>query len=197
MIITIGRQFGSGGKEIGQKLAQRLGVSCYDKEIIQAAAKQSGMNEKLFETYGEKPTNSLLYSLVAGSYVAGGNTPIGMQVNLAQFDAIKQIAQQGPCVLVGRCADYILREKEDLLSVFIHADMPNRVERIMRLYRLSEDKARETILKTDKSRASYYSYYTDRTWSDARNYHLCIDSGKIGVDGAIDLICRTAELTEK
>ena len=158
-VITIGREFGSGGHEIGTKLAQRLGVKCYDKELLAIAAKESGLCEDLFESQDEKPTNSFLYSLVMDTYSLGYtnsyvNMPINHKVFLAQFDAIKKIAQREPCVIVGRCADYALEDDPFAVSVFIKADIDKRVERIKKTYELSENKAADLIQKTDKKRAS-------------------------------------------
>ena len=201
-VITIGREFGSGGHEIGTKLAQRLGVKCYDKELLAIAAKESGLYEDLFESQDEKPTNSFLYSLVMDTYSLGYtnsyvNMPINHKVFLAQFDAIKKIAQREPCVIVGRCADYALEDDPFAVSVFIKADIDKRVERIKKTYELSENKAADLIQKTDKKRASYYNYYSSKKWGEAKSYDLCIDSGELGIEGCIDLIMKYIELKEK
>ena len=201
-VITIGREFGSGGHEIGTKLAQRLGVKCYDKELLAIAAKESGLCEDLFESQDEKPTNSFLYSLVMDTYSLGYtnsyvNMPINHKVFLAQFDAIKKIAQREPCVLVGRCADYALEDDPFAVSVFIKADIDQRDERIKKTYELSENKAADLIQKTDKKRASYYNYYSSKKWGEAKSYDLCIDSGELGIEGCIDLIMKYIELKEK
>ena len=161
-IITIGREFGSGGCEIGHKLAEKLGIECYDKDMLDLAAKESGICEEIFESHDEKPTSSFLYSLVMDTYSMGysGNTytdmPINHKVFLAQFDAIKKIADEGPCILVGRCADYALESYKNVVSVFIHADLDARIRRIARIYNLTDAKAKDMILKTDKKRAGYY-----------------------------------------
>ena len=192
-VITIGREFGSGGHEIGTKLAQRLGVKCYDKELLAIAAKESGLCEDLFESQDEKPTNSFLYSLVMDTYSLGYtnsyvNMPINHKVFLAQFDAIKKIAQKEPCVIVGRCADYALEDDPFAVSVFIKADIDKRIERIKKTYELSENKAADLIQKTDKKRASYYNYYSSKKWGDSKSYDLCIDSSILGVDGTVELL---------
>ena len=146
-IITIGRQFGSGGHEIGTKLAEYYGIKLYDKEMLAVAAKESGICKELFESQDEKPTNSFLYSLVMDTYSmgypAGGysDMPLNHKVFLAQFDAIKKIADEGPCVLVGRCADYALEEYDNCVNVFIHADLNARIRRVARLYDLTDAKA--------------------------------------------------------
>ena len=202
-IITIGRQFGSAGREIGQKIAEDLGIKLYDKEMLARAAKESGICEEIFETHDEKPTNSFLYSLVMDTYSMGysGNTytdmPINHKVFLAQFDAIKKIADEGPCILVGRCADYALESYNNVVSVFIHADLDSRIRRIARIYDLPDNKAIDLILKTDKKRASYYNYYTNKKWSDAESYELCLNSGELGVNGTAEVIEQYIALKEK
>ena len=193
-IITIGRQYGSAGREIGYKIAEDFGIKLYDKEMLARAAKESGICEEIFESHDEKPTNSFLYSLVMDTYSMGyaDNTytdmPINHKVFLAQFDAIKKIADEGPCILVGRCADYALEEYDNVVSVFIHADLNARIRRIARLYDLPDNKAKETIIKTDKKRASYYNYYTNKRWADAESYELCLSSSDLGIDGTAKAI---------
>ena len=195
VVITIGRQYGSGGREIGFRVAEKLGIKCYDKEILSVAAKESGLCEKIFEVHDEKPTKSFLYSLVMDSYSMGYtpsgyvDMPIGHKIFLAQFDAIKNIAERESCVFVGRCADYALGDNPDLFSVFIHGTMEHRVKRIMeRLNIEDEGSARDIITKTDKKRAAYYNSYSDKKWGDAKTYNLSIDSGILGIDDTADLI---------
>lgn len=199
IIVTIGRQFGSGGREIGQQLATRLGVKCYDNELISVAAKESGICEEIFKTHDEKPTNSFLYSLVMDSYNGIGmpSLPLGQQVFLAQFDTIKKIAKQGDCVFVGRCADYALRDDYDITNVFIYSDEQSKIKRICERHNVSEAKAREMMIKTDKKRASYYNYYTDKKWGNSSSYDLCINSGKTGIENAVELIMQYIQLTKK
>ena len=200
-VITIGREFGSGGHEIGSKLAERLGIKCYDKELLELAAKQSGLCEELFASQDEKPTNSFLYSLVMDTYSLGYTNsyvdmPINHKVFLAQFDAIKKLAEKESCVIVGRCADYSLEDDPFAVSVFIKAGMDDRINRIKRIYELNDSKAADLIQKTDKRRASYYNYYSSKKWGEAKSYDLCIDSGVVGIDGAIDMILKFIELKE-
>lgn len=202
MIYTIGRQFGSGGKEIGMKLAERLGIKCYDRELLERASKESGLCQELFENHDEKPTNSFLYSLVMDTYSMGYSSPyldmpINQKVFLAQFDAIKKLAAEGPCVIVGRCADYTLEDLENCVNVFIAADVETRAKRISKLYDLSMSKATDMVIKTDKRRASYYNYYSNKKWGDVHSYHLCIDSAQVGIEGAVDLIIQFGELKAK
>ena len=199
IILTIGRQYGSGGREIGRKIAEKRGMAYYDKELLTLAAKESGMSEDIFEHYDETPASSLLYSLSmsASALGAGGvyaNVPLHHQVFLAQFDAIKKIAEEGPCVLVGRCADYALEERDDVLSVFIHADLEDRIKNVAKLNELTDNKAKDLIHKTDKRRASYYNYYTNKKWGDAESYDICINSSKFGVDGCVKAIKDFLEL---
>ena len=193
-IITIGREFGSAGREIGYKVADAFGIKLYDKEMLARAAKESGICEEIFESHDEKPTNSFLYSLVMDTYSMGysGNTytdmPINHKVFLAQFDAIKKIANEGPCILVGRCADYALESYGNVVSVFIHADMNARIRRIARIYDVTDAKAKDMIIKTDKKRASYYNYYTNKTWGASASYNLSIDASILGIDDTVDFI---------
>lgn len=193
-VITIGRQFGSGGKEIGMKLSEALGVKCYDKELLEMAAKNSGMCKEMFEMHDEKPTNSFLYSMVMDTYAGIYNPqtmiemPINQKVFLAQFDTIRNIADKESCVIVGRCADYALEDMNNVTSIFIHADIEARIQRIMERYDLKENKAKDMIIKTDKRRASYYNYYSNKEWGKASTYDLTIDSSKLGIEKSVQLI---------
>ena len=201
-IITIGREFGSAGREIGHKVAEAFDIKLYDKEMLARAAKESGICEEIFETHDEKPTNSFLYSLVMDTYSMGysGNTytdmPINHKVFLAQFDAIKKIADERPCILVGRCADYALESYKNVVSVFINADLEARIRRIARIYDLTDAKAKDMIIKTDKKRSSYYNYYTNKKWSDAESYELCLTSSELGIEGTAKAIIDYVQLKE-
>lgn len=195
-IITIGRQYGSAGREIGFKLAEKLGIKCYDDELLKVAAKESGLCEQIFEKHDEKPTQSFLYSLVMDTYSLGYNNagfvdmPLSHKVFLAQFDAIKKIASAETCIMVGRCADYALEDYDNVISVFILADMETRIARVKERQNILKDSdAKDIILKTDKKRASYYNYYTSKKWGDAKSYDLCINSSIFGVDGTVNLLC--------
>ncbi len=198
-VITIGRQFGSGGRQVGKKLADKLGIAFYDKELIEIAAMESGMSKKLLESADEKPTNSFFYSLsiLGNGFSPMADMPINDKLFFIQSNVIKRVAQEGSCVIVGRCADYILRNNPNCVNVFIHACMNKKLERAVNEYKLSADSALDEILRMDKSRASYYNYYSDRKWGRADNYHLCIDSGVIGVDNAVDLIISFVEMKQK
>ena len=201
-VVTIARQYGSGGREIGLRVAEKLGVKCYDKVLLDRAAKDSGICQELCEQHDEKPTNSFLYSLVMDTYSFGYSSaaftdmPINHKVFLAQFDAIKKIASEESCVMVGRCADYALSEHPGTISVFIHADMDKRIDRISRKYELSAAQAKDRIQKTDKQRSSYYNYYTSKKWGDANSYHLCLDSGILGIEGCVEMILKAIEVKD-
>lgn len=202
-IITIGRQFGSAGREIGRVVAKHLDIKLYDKEMLNRAAQESGLCKELFETHDEKPTNSFLYSLVMDTYSLGYSSgsytdmPINHKVFLAQFDAIKKIADEGPCILVGRCADYALEEYDNVLSIFIHADLDARVRRIARIYDLTDAKAKELIVKTDKKRSSYYNYYSNKRWGGVNSYDMCLNSSMLGIEGTAEAIEKLVELKER
>ena len=192
-IITIGRQFGSGGREIGEKLAQKLNIPFYDKDLLKRAAKESGLCEEIFENFDEKPSSSFLYSLVMDPYSLGYTNngfelPLNHKVFLAAFDTIKKIADEGSCVIVGRCADYALQDYSGLTNLFIHAPLEVRIKRISQKYDLTEEKARDMIYKKDKQRASYYNYYSTKNWAELKNYHMAIDSSYLGIDGTVDML---------
>lgn len=194
LVITIGRECGSSGKIIGQMLAEKMGVKCYDKELLARAAKDSGLCEELFETHDEKPTNSFLYSLVMDTYSMGYTTsaymdmPINHKIFLAQFDSIKKLASEESCVIVGRCADYALEDFPNTVSVFISADEVDKVKKLMDMYDVSESKARDIMIKTDKKRSSYYNYYSSKRWGDSKSYDLCINRSAVGLDGTVQMI---------
>lgn len=202
-IITIGRQYGSGGHDIGKQLAEELNVPFYDKALLERAAKDSGLCQEIFENHDEKPTNSFLYSLVMDTYSLGYTTssfsemPLNHKIFLAQFDAIKNIAKEGPCVIVGRCADYALAEFPNVVNVFLHADLQDRIVRIARRHDLTDAKAKDLIIKTDKRRASYYNYYTSKKWGDAAGYDLSLNTATLGIEGTIHMIREFVTYKEK
>lgn len=191
-VLTIGRQFGSGGKEIGIRVARELGIPFYDKELLQEAAKKSGLCEKIMDHFDERP-KSLLYSIAMDSYMfalpgAGAGESLEQQVYLATFNTIRQLADEGPCVMIGRCADYALDGHPNHMSIFIHAPLDDRIERVMRRQDLSPEKARALISKTDKRRASYYEYYSSRRWGAVESYDFCLNSSFLGLGGTVELI---------
>lgn len=195
LIITIGRQFASGGREIGSKLAAELGIAFYDKELITEAAKASGIDANLFKNAEEQGNNSLIYSLAMGLY-ATNNRMINLadlslndQIYKVQSDMIKKVAQESDCVIVGRCADYILRDCPNCIKVFIHAAINHRMERASNVYHLSEEECyANAILKKDKKRANYYNYHADTKWGDVDAYHITLDSGAVGINSCVKLI---------
>ena len=189
-IITISRQYGSGGRFVGKKLAEKLGIPFYDNELISMAAKESGFAESLFENAEKNTTYSLLYSLSMFGTNSGGmyGLPLSDKVFLIQSDIIKKVADSGPCVIVGRCADYVLRERKDVIHFFFYSDIENRIKRGVKYYNLDEKKAREIIEKTDKKRAAYYNYYTGERWGENKNYHLSLNTDFIGIDACVDVL---------
>lgn len=201
-VITIGRQAGSGGREIGEKLANKFGIKYFDKELLTRAAKESGFCEEMIQMHDEKPTNSFLYNLVMDTYSFGYNTstyvdmPISHKVFLAQFDTVKKIADEGPCVIVGRCADYALADYDNVMKLFIYADEDDRVKRVSKRQNISEKDAKDLINKTDKKRASYYNYYSPKKWGRAESYDLCLNSSLLGIDGTVELIAKAIESYE-
>lgn len=200
IIITIGREFGSGGKAIGKIVSEKLGIDFYDKEIISLAAKDSGMAPEVIENNDEKPMSSFFFSLAldARNTIGRIDSPISQQAFLAQFNVIKKIAAEGkPCVFVGRCADYALASFENVVSVFINADMEDKIALVSELRSLTKDKAIDLINKTNKTRANYYNYYSSKKWGAASSYDLCINSSRTGYEGAAELIIRLAEIKQR
>ncbi len=202
-VITIGRQFGSGGREIGELVAEKFGIKCYDKELLARAAKDSGLCQEVFENHDEVPTNSFLYNLVMDTYSFGYNSsayvdmPVSHKVFLAQFDTIKRLADEEPCIIVGRCADYALSDRDNLIRLFISADEKCKTERIMERFDLSEQQAREMCIKKDKQRKSYYDYYSTKKWGHVNTYDLSINSSVLGIEGTADLIVQYVNDVEK
>lgn len=198
MVITVGRQYGSGGREIGTMLAEKLGIAYYDDMLLKEAAKESGLCEDLFHSFDERP-KSFLYSIAMDPYsfsmnsvTARGN--IEQQVYLATYETIKKLADKGPCVLIGRCADYALKDRDDVINIFITAPLENRIERVAKRNDISLEEAKDRIKKTDKSRASYYNYYSSKDWGEAKSYDLCIDSSLLGIEGTVELLEKMIQL---
>ena len=193
LVICICRQFGSGGRHIGRLVGEKLGIKVYDKELINLASEASGINKELLKSYDEKPTNSLLYSLSLGTYsfessMSGlPHMPIVDKVFAVQSQVIKDIADEGPCVIIGRCADSILKGREKLLTVFIHADLESRIERVKEYENCSVNEAAIIVKNADKKRAGYHNYFADTKWGVATSYDLCINS-KIGFERVADII---------
>lgn len=194
-IITVGRQLGSGGRRIGKLLAERLDYKFYDKDIIAEIAKENGLSATLFDGIDEKPTNSFLYALVMGVqsgkglYYQYNDILNGDNIFRIQSDIIKNIAKDGSCVIVGRCADYILRNSESLVRLFIYADKDARIKTLTERNGVSEKEAASAISKADKRRANFYNFYTNQSWGHVENYDLALNAGTLEPDAAVDVIC--------
>ena len=201
-IVTISRQYGSGGRYIGENLAKALGVPCYDEKLIDLVAKESGFAESFVAEKGERMTGSLLFNIASSLSFANNvfstNNGVTLQdeIYFTQNRIIKELAEKGPCVIVGRCADYILRERKDCLNVFIFADEDSKIERAEKYFNISREEAPAVLKKKDKARANHYKYYTDQDWGMASNYDLCLNSGLIGIEGCVKTIQQVLELTE-
>ena len=190
-VITINRQYGSGGRDIGRKLAEAYGIPFYDNEIISRAAKETGFAEAAFENAEEKATSSLLYSIAMGMNVfttqdiGFAGLSLDDRIFLAQANVVRKVAESGPCVIVGRCADYILRELDNLVNIFIIAAVDFRIRRAVEIDMLPQNKAAEIVLKKDKTRANYYKYHVGERWDNVLNYDLAIRSDLTGIDGTV------------
>ena len=195
-VITIGRQFGSCGKEIGHELAKRFGIAFYDKELIALASKESGLCQEFFEKADEKNSGNLLQAFAAG-FTFGpfqyNDFLSNDKLFQIQSDVIRKVAGEHSCVIVGRCADYILRDNKRCINVFVHAGMDERVKTVMNRQHISEQEARELIRKMDKTRPNYYNFYSDKEWGVASSYHLSVDSGLLGVHKTVDFIQKFVE----
>ena len=185
-IVTISREFGSGGRTIGKLVAQKLGIPCYDAEIIQKIAQESGFSEGYIREAGEYTPGGVLDNLFSNR--AYGPTNEDYLWNI-QYNLITELAQKGACVIVGRCADYILRDTADCLKVFIHADMDFRSKRIVEVYGERENAPEQRIKDKDKRRAAYHRFYTHRKWGQSQNYHITLDSGALGLERCTEIIC--------
>ena len=201
-IVTISRQYGSGGRYIGENLAKAMGVPCYDEKLIDMVAKESGFAQSFVAEKGERMTGSLLFNIASSlsfaNNVFSNNNGVTLQdeIYFTQNRIIKELADKGPCVIVGRCADYILREREDCLNVFIFADNESKIERAEKYFNSTREEAPAVLKKKDKARANHYKYYTDQEWGMASNYDLCLNSGLIGIEGCVKAIQQVLELTE-
>lgn len=200
-IITIGRELGSGGRTIGKMVANRLGIPYYDRELIDKAAENSGLATQYIESSEQRITNSFLYNLAMGTSYGYGilqnanrqTLPLSEQIYEAQREVITKFANQGRCVIVGRCADQILAEREDVFRVFIYADMDKRILRGIQEYGMAKQTARKEIEKSDKERSRHYNIFTDKTWGDRHNYDLLLNSSKLDYENSAKIICSLAE----
>ena len=188
-IITISRQFGSGGRTVGRQLAERLNIPFYDRELVKQVAEETGFDTKFIEENGEFSSSKSIFSFAVSQGVPCMQNGLSVSdfIFCMQRQVILKLAEK-PCVIVGRGADYILRDRDDVFDVFIHASMENRADRIVRLYGESEKKPEQRLADKDKKRKIYYKHYTDREWGDAKNYDMCLDSGRIGIDKCVDLL---------
>lgn len=189
-IITVSRQFGSGGQAVGQLVAERLGIAFYDREVIAKIAEKSGLDPDYIKEFGEYATSasSFLYNLNFHVGLPGTDIPIPDQLYVIQYNTITELAEKGPCVIVGRCADYILRERTDCLHIYLHADAAFRADRIVHLYGEAEAHPEKLLEEMDNKRKVYYKYYTNRVWGMAENYHLSLNSGYAGVEKCADFV---------
>ena len=187
-IITISREFGSAGRTIGRRVAEKLGIRCYDQELIEEICRKSGLAEEYVKERGEyMVSGGFLGNLFGGRDYSGHS--VQDELWSAQAQVIEELAAKESCVIVGRCADYILKDKADLLKVFIHADIEKRAKRIVEVYGESDESPEKRLLDKDKRRKAFYQFYTDLEWGNVNNYHLALDSGEIGIEKCIDIIC--------
>lgn len=198
-IITIGRQCGSGGHTIGKMVAERLGVPFYDKQIIKMVAERSGLSEKTIEREGEYATPSLLYNIATrgfSPYNAASKESMTLQdqINAHQTELIKELAGKGPCVIVGRSADYILQDRDDCLHVFIHGKLEDRMARVVAEHGIDSRDAKAHVIERDKKRARYYKYITDQLWGQVQNYDLCLNSSQFGTERCVEIILDALKL---
>lgn len=195
-VITVSREYGSGGREVGRLAAERLGVAFYDKALIAKVAESSGLDPAYIAEFGEyaTSTSSFFYNLEMHAVLAGGAVSVPDQLYVIQHNTITELAEREPCVIVGRCADFILKDRSDCLHIFIHADISFRGDRVVRLYGDAESDPGKRLEETDRKRKVYYEHYTDRIWGMARNYHLSLNSGAIGIDACVDVVVELAKL---
>lgn len=184
-VITISREFGSGGRTIGKAVAAQLNIPCYDSELLQQIAEKSGFNQQYIQEAGEYAPGGFLASAFSHQTSGPNNADYLWKI---QYQLITELAEKGPCVIVGRCADYILRDKADCLRVFIHADMDFRTQRIVNVYGQREQSPEQRLREKDKRRAAYHRFYTDMKWGHAQNYDLSLNSGTLGIDRCVEII---------
>ncbi len=187
MIITIGRQHGSNGHSVAELLAKELGIPCYSKEIVDQTARDTNFSREVLRSYDEKRISPFVAPSMQFFGVDEGFR-LSMQVASAQFDTIRKLAQQGDAVFVGRCADYVLRGRDDVVRVFLTADLPFRIRTLMRRKGISEEQAKKLVREVDKDRASYYRYYTDQVWGSSEYYDLSINTAPVGIEGTVKVI---------
>lgn len=198
-VITIGRQFGSAGLAIGRQVAKDLGLKLYYKEILDEITTEEDIcNSDARDITEDNSVNSFLYSIAMNKATIGtyADMPINQKQFISQVETIKHIAKEGPCVLVGLCADYALAGNADVMSFFIHANMDSRIRRIARLYDVTDSKAKDMIIETDTKRNNYYNFYSNKKWGVAESYHMCLDSSVLGIDGTAEIIKQLIQIKE-
>lgn len=195
-VITIGRQYGAGAHEISEKLSKRLEIPYYDKELLKQSAKDSGIDERLFKFYDEKPTKSFLYALSTEGFPMAFSSTENLQDKIFnyQYSTIQKLADKQSCIIVGRCADYILKDYENLLTVFLHADYEYRLNRVVNLYGVSAKESKDMINQNDKKRAQFHNFYSPEKWGGGDTYDLNINVARLGIDETVELIAKYAEL---
>lgn len=197
LIITISREFGSGGRKIGEEVAKKLGINYYDKAIIDTAAQASGLSPEFIEKEEQTFSNSILFNLAtSGGQFGVGGTSLVDRIYVSESKAIKDFADEGPCVIVGRCADYVLRERR-CFNVFVYADEEFKTGRVMEEHKVDKKQAIRMIKARDKTRARHYNYYCDRLWGERKNYHLLVNSAAFGIDKAVQMIIDSAKMFDK
>ncbi len=193
MIITIGRQYGSGGRRLAKMLSEHYNIPLYDKDLINRVSEETGIAGEFFKKVDEQPSDSF-FSMILNSFSYGSSCACddsvlsGNSLFCMQSKVIRKIASEGDCIFVGRCADYILRDREDVITIFITADFKDRVSRVAEYEEISESAAKEVINKADKTRAAYYDFYTEKKWGVAETYDICINSSKIGLEKCFEMI---------
>ena len=202
LIITIGREYGSGGREIGEAVAKQLGIGYYDKKIITLAAEKSGLCDEFIANNEQRVRSGLMQNLAASAayssgFFSGQYLPLTDSIFISEAQVIRDIAERESAVIVGRCADYILADRENTIKLFIHAPLQARVKRIMRLYQLDEAAALKTLTTSDKERSNHYFRYTDMKWGKAQNYDLSINSALMGIDKTVEMIVDLARIEER
>lgn len=194
-VITVSREFGSGGRTIAKQIAQRLGYAYYDRELVVEIAKESGLAESFVLESGEYAcsTNSFLYSLAINTGIGSNSIPISDQLYVAQHKVITELAKKESCVIVGRCANYILRDRTDCLHTFLHASIDFRADRVVRLYGEAQDKPEKRLKEKDDKRKAYYKHYTGQQWGVAQNYHISLDTSAVGIERCVDIVVDLAK----
>ena len=187
-VITISREYGSGGRFIGRIVSQKLGIKLYDKELLELVANDSGYSKEYLDTLDEKPSDRFLSAIASNLGSSFSGLPISEQIMLKTFGAIRALAESESCVIIGRCSDYVLRDYDNVINIFIYSSMENRVRKVVDYYNVDEKDVKKIINRIDKQRATYYEQNTDRSWGDVHNYDLAIDSSLLGAEKTAELI---------